>query len=342
MSDLWTGILIIAAGIFAAFILFLVYRKLVVRADLTESQFDDIIVMAIGKPLIIGVIALSVYFAITMTALPAGYEWIGDSRYLAVVYIALAAWMVSIFVQNFIMLYGKWLASKTESDIDDKIISFLEVAARYIIWFIAFLIILAYLQINITPLIAGAGIFGIAVALAAQDLISNFFGGALILIDKPFKVGERVKIDGNLGDVVAIGPRSTRIKTLDYQLITIPNSTIANAVITNYNMPDIKLKIKIPVSVAYGSDVKKVKRLLLEIATRAAGDTDYILADPAPSVYFLEYGESSLNFMMVVWAKVFNMAWEVKDSINTIIDERFREEGIEIPFPQVDVHLKDR
>jgi MscS family membrane protein len=342
MSDLWTGTLIIAAGIIAAFILYLVYRKLVVRADLTESQFDDIIVMAIGKPLIIGVIALSVYFALNITTLPAGYEWIRDSRYLVVIYIALAAWMVSIFVQNFIMLYGRWLASKTESDLDDKIISFLEVAARYIIWFISFLIILAYLNIDITPLIAGAGIFGIAVALAAQDLISNFFGGAIILIDKPFIVGERIKIDGNLGDVVAIGPRSTRIKTLDYQLITIPNSKIANSIVTNYNMPDIKLKIKIPVSVAYGSDVKKVKQLLLDIANKAAADTEYILTDPAPSVYFLEYGPSSLDYMMVVWAKVFNMAWDVKDYINTIIDERFREEGIEIPFPQMDVHLKER
>jgi MscS family membrane protein len=298
------------------------------------------VVLAFGRPLIIGILALSVYLAITIVDLPPDYAWITDSKYLVAFYIALAAWIVSTFVQNFISLYGRWMASRTESDIDDKIIEVLEVAARYIIWFIAFLLILSYLEIDITPLIAGAGIFGLAVALAAQDLISNFFGGALILIDKPFKVNDRVKIEDHLGDVVSIGPRSTRIKTLDYQLLTIPNSKIANSIVTNYAMPDIKLKVKIPISVAYGSDVKKVKEILLDIANEAARESPYILCDPAPSVYFLEFGASSLDYMLVLWAREFNMAWDVKDHINFQIDRRFAEEGIEIPFPQMDVHLR--
>ncbi len=342
MADLWVGALIILGGLVGSLVAYQIYRWLSARADLTESQFDDILVLAVGRPLIIGIFALSLFVALSVVELPGGYAEIQDSKYLGAFFILLGAWVLSTFVQNLLALYGKWMAARIEGDMDDRIIAFLEHAARYVIWFIAFLLVLSYLGIDITPLIAGAGIFGLAIALAAQDLFSNFFGGALILIDKPFKMNDRVKIEGYLGDVLSIGPRSTRIKTLDYQLLTIPNSKIANSIITNYAMPDIKLKIKIPVSVAYGSDVRRVKEILIEIATEAAQASHYVLCDPAPSVYFLEYGASSLDFMMVLWAKEFNMAWDVKDHINYRIDERFTAEGIEIPFPQMDVHIRDQ
>jgi len=153
-------------------------------------------------------------------------------------------------------------------------------------------------------------------------------------------VGDRIKIDTYLGDVVSVGPRSSRLQTLDYQLVTIPNSKIANSVIINYALPEVRLKIKMPVSVAYGSDVKRVKQILIEIADEAVHSSACVLSYPPPSVYFLEFAESSLNFTLVVWAKAFNMAWDVQDFINTRIDERFAEEGIEIPFNQMDVHIR--
>lgn len=244
------------------------------------------------------------------------------------------------FTYNFIHLYGCWMAARTESEVDDRIIDVLEIAVKYVIWFVAFFLILSTLDIDITPLLAGAGIAGVAVALAAQDLLSNFFGGALIVMDKPFKVGDRIKIDDYLGDVVSVGPRSSRLQTLDYQLVTIPNSKIASSVIINYALPEVRLKIKIPVSAAYGSDVHHVKEVLLGIAWEAVERSEYVISEPVPTVYFLEYGASSLNFTLVVWAKAFNMAWEVQDFINTRIYERFEEEGIEIPFNQMDVHIR--
>lgn len=339
MAELWYGAAILLAGIFIAFIAYKIYRYLLNRVDMTESKLDDIIVLSLGKPVVVGILAFSVFLSFSVIELPPDYAWIKDSKLLVSIYILLGAWVVSVFTQSFIEFYGRWYTASTEDELDDRILRIIELLAKYAIWFIAFLVILSYLEIDITPLIAGAGIIGLAVALAAQDLISNFFGGALILADKPFKIHDRIKIEEHLGDVVSIGPRSTRLRTLDYQLLTIPNSKIANTIITNYAMPDLKLKIRIPVSVAYGSDVKEVKRILYEIAEEAANEMMYILKDPPPSVYFLEFGESSLNFIMLVWAEKFNMAWEVKDHINNRIDERFREEGIEIPFPQLDVHI---
>lgn len=342
MSDIRIAAGIILIGIIAAYIVARVFKWLQHRADLTESRFDDILILSIGKPpLIAGILVFSFFLAMEYVPVPEEYAWIIEGKFLNAVYIFLGAWVVTIFVENFIKLYGQWLSAKTESELDDKIIDILEIAARYIIWFIAILIVLSYLQINITPLIAAGGVFGLAVALAAQDLISNFFGGALILVDKPFVIGDRIKIDGYLGDVESVGPRSTRIKTLDYQLLTIPNSKIANSVVTNYAMPDVKLKVKIPVSVAYGSDIRQVKEILLEICRDAAAKTPYILTAPAPNVYLLEFGgASSLDYMIVIWAKRFNMSWEIKDHINFEIERRFAEEGIEIPFPQMDVHMR--
>jgi MscS family membrane protein len=248
--------------------------------------------------------------------------------------------VISSLAYNVISFYGRMIAGKTETDLDDRIIGLLEIGMKYIIWFIALLLILSTLEIDITPLIAGAGIVGLAFALAAQDIISNFFGGAMIMVDKPFKLGDRIQIDTFIGDVVNVGPRSTRLQTLDYQLVTVPNSKMATSVIINYALPEARLKIKIPISVAYGSDVAKVKTILLEIGNEAAARSEYVLDNPAPSVYFLQFGESSLNFTLVVWARTFGLIWEVQDFINTRVEERFREAGIEIPFPQMDVNLK--
>jgi small-conductance mechanosensitive channel len=189
-------------------------------------------------------------------------------------------------------------------------------------------------------LLAGAGIAGIAVALAAQDFISNFFGGAIITVDKPFKVGDRIRVDDVYGDVISVGTRSTRIKTLDNQIVTIPNNKLTTNIITNYSEPDPRLRMTIPISVAYGTDPLRVKKILLEIAYDAIRNSEYFVDDPAPEALFVEFAESSLNFILRIWTKAVISTEKVKDTINCRIAERFVKEGIEVPFPQMDVHMK--
>ncbi len=159
-------------------------------------------------------------------------------------------------------------------------------------------------------------------------------------MDKPFGIGDRVKIDTFSGDVVSIGPRSTRIKTLDNQIVTVPNSTITSSVVINYALPDPRLKVRIPFCVAYGSDMEKVTEILLAIAREAAEKTAWVIADPAPSVYFLEFGESSLNGQLILWTNNYDNSWDVQDYMNRRIAVRFAEEKIEIPFRQVDVRMR--
>ena len=165
-------------------------------------------------------------------------------------------------------------------------------------------------------------------------------GGALITVDKPFKVGDRIKVDDFYGDVTHIGPRSTRLKTLEYQIVTIPNNKITTNIIVNYSMPDPKIKMTIPVSVAYGSDIDKVTKILYEVVDDAVKNTEYFLADPEPRVFFIEFGASELKFIIRVWSKAYNTPDEVKDAINRRVNARFAEEGIEIPFQQIDIHMR--
>jgi small-conductance mechanosensitive channel len=111
-------------------------------------------------------------------------------------------------------------------------------------------------------------------------------------------------------------------------------------VVVNYAQPDTTLKVRIPFSVAYGTDMPRLKKILLEIAREAAHKTPWVLSDPAPSVYFLEFGESSLNGQLILWTNNYDNAWDVQDYVNSRIDERFKRESIEIPFRQVDVWMR--
>lgn len=200
------------------------------------------------------------------------------------------------------------------------------------------MVVLSVWRINITPVLASAGIAGAAVAFAAKDTIANFFGGVSVFMDRPFKIGDYIVLDqGERGEVVAIGVRSTRIKTRDDVLITIPNSIIANTKIINESAPIPNFRVRIPVSIAYGSDIDAAQGVLLEIAA----DNERILTDPAPRVRFREFGESSLNFELLGWVGEPALRGLIVHELNCEIYRRFSALNIRIPFPQRDVHIHE-
>lgn len=173
----------------------------------TEPQLDDILLASIGRPLVITIIASLVYIAVThFGILPVTIAGFSVDLYLNAFFIVIGAWIVSSFSYNLLHTYGKSIAEKTDTDFDDRLIAQLEIIAKYLVWSVAFLLVLANFSINITPLLAGAGIAGIAFALAAQDSIGNFFSGAIIAMDKPFKIGDRITTDNYSGDIVYTGP----------------------------------------------------------------------------------------------------------------------------------------
>jgi MscS family membrane protein len=313
-------------------------KKLRQRAERTETKLDDIILNALGKPLYILILVAGIYYAIHQT--PYLVELMNQKdanyQYRKFILTIFGTWVVAILAKNVVKEYGYEWASRTESVMDDRLVALADMSVMYITWLIGIMIALKVIGYEITPLLTGMGIAGLALALAAQNVLTNIFGGVAITLDQLYKVGDRVEFGGVYGDIYEIKPRYTKIKTLNNTIITVPNSKVINDNIINFAIPDTMVRVKIPVSVAYGTDPKKVDRILLDIA----GKTPLVLNDPKPLIRFTEYAASSQNFEILVWVKHYDDRHPVVDWILREMFIRFREEGIEIPFNQMDIHVK--
>jgi MscS family membrane protein len=186
-------------------------------------------------------------------------------------------------------------------------------------------------------LVTGLGVGGLAVALAGREALSNLIGTIAILLDQPFKVGDFIVLgEGDRGTVTEIGLRSTRIRTRDGILVSIPNSNVATMKIVNESAPVTEARIHVPVGVAYGSSVQEVEQGLLAAAQKC----EYVIFDPAPSVRLVRFGDSVLEFELLVWIIRPEFRNRATNQLNRAIEEQLREQGIEIPFPQLNVHIR--
>ena len=193
-------------------------------------------------------------------------------------------------------------------------------------------------NINVTAIVASAGILSVAIGFAAKDTLGNLFAGIFIMADSPYKEGDYINLDtGERGYVNDIGIRSTRIQTRDDVEITIPNSVIANSKIINESGgPYEKERIRITIDVAYGTKLEDVKELLYNIAQAS----DNVCKDPEPRVRFREFGDSGLRFQLLAWIEKPEYRGRVIDELSINIYNIFNEKNIEIPFPQRTLHIK--
>ncbi len=208
---------------------------------------------------------------------------------------------------------------------------------RYVLLLLGLLIILQTAGVDLTTLNVLAGAVGIGLGFGLQNVVSNFFSGLIIMFERPIKIGDRIVIDDVEGDVVDIGTRSTKVLTNDNITIIVPNSKFITENVVNWKYNDGSVRFRIPVGVAYGTDVRKVEAILLEVAT-AEGE---VIDDPPPAVRFLEFGDSSLNLELRAWTtSAVHRKGKLISALNFAIYDAFRESGIEIPFPQHDVHIR--
>jgi small-conductance mechanosensitive channel len=215
---------------------------------------------------------------------------------------------------------------------------------RILFALVATIVVLENLGVHLTALWTTLGIGSVAVALALQDTLGNLFAGLYLLADRPISPGDYVKLDsGQEGYVVRIGWRSTQFRTLPNNLVIVPNSTLSKAVITNYSVPIPQLSVQIPVSVAYGTDSRRVEKVLTEIAEQAVRDgVEGLLGSPAPFARFIPgFGASSLDFTLIVQVRQFADQYLVQDELRHRIAERFAKEGIVIPYPYRTLTLDD-
>lgn len=331
-------LIILATSFIAAKTINLILEILIKKAEKTNTKLDDIILHTLGRPLYILIIVAGLYYAVHQT--PYLVDLItqkdADYQYRKFILTIFGTWIIASLAKRIIREYGFRWAASIKGQMTDRLVALADMSAVYIIWLIGIIIALSGIGYEITPLITGMGIVGLAIALAAKNVLSNVFGGVAITIDQLYKVGDRIEFAGIYGDIYEIKPRYTKIKTLNNTIITVPNSKVIDEQIMNYAVPDTRVRVKIPVGVAYGTDPKKIHEILLDIADKSP----LILKDPRPLVRFIEYASSSQNFEFLVWVKHYNDRHLAIDQILREIFTRFKEEGIAIPFKQMDIHLK--
>ncbi len=234
----------------------------------------------------------------------------------------------------------RWVVDQllSRSNVDIGIRQATGTIIRYIVVGIGFLAILQSAGINLSALTIIAGALGIGVGLGLQSITNNFVSGIIILFGRPIKVGDRIEVNDVVGDVINISPRATTVVTNDNIAMIVPNSEFISSTVTNWSYTDRKVRFSIPVPVSYRSDPERVRALLMEVAEAHPG----VLGEPEPDVLLDGFGDSALNFVLRVWSQRYTSRPGVlRSELNYAIIKKFREEGIEIPFPQRDIHIRD-
>jgi small-conductance mechanosensitive channel len=191
--------------------------------------------------------------------------------------------------------------------------------------------------IDLSSLAVIAGAIGVGLGFGLQNIISNFISGLIILAERPIAIGDRIDVGGVAGRVNKISLRSTTVLTNDNIAIIVPNSNFITGTVTNWNYGDPRVRLRLPIGVAYGSNLDQVRRLLLGIAA----EHPKVLRDPPPEVFFADFGDSALNLELAVWTEEMTTApRRLRSELNFAIEKQLREHQIEIPFPQRDLHLR--
>lgn len=300
----------------------------------TKTDVDDKIIDSLHKPIFRTILLLGLGVALKIEAIPDPWS----------LYIFASIQTLLILIWTFLIIHIISLVFLFMSDHPDRFhlvqpatLPVFEIGSKVIIIGGAAYFIMISWHLDPTGWVASAGIIGIAVGFAAKDTLANLFAGVFILADAPYKVGDFINLEGQRGQVIKIGLRSTRILTRDDIEITIPNSTIAAGKIVNESGgPSVKHRLRVPIGVAYGSDVDQVRTVLQGVADK----NEHLCRDPEPRVRFRKFGDSSLDFEILGWIDDPATRGITLDSMNTAVYKALAEAGIEIPFPKRDVYVR--
>lgn len=313
----------------------LLFKLLRWIAGKSRFSLDDSVIRLLRPP---------VYYSLLATGIYSGIEIMPISEKITMILgqavrtIGLIVWI--FFFSRLATLFLKRLAniSQTHAFIQNRTLTLFDNAAKVLILGLGVYALFVIWNIDMTAWLASAGIAGLAIGFAAKDTIANLFAGVFILADAPYKVGDYIVLDqGDRGKVMNIGLRSTRILTRDDVEITIPNSIIGNSSITNQSGGHhVKMRLRVKVGVAYGSDIDRVRQVLME----SARAEELVVKEPYPRVRFRAFGPSSLDFELLCWINDPELRGQAVDVLLDRIYKRFNAEKIEIPYSKHDVYIK--
>ena len=322
----------LGAAVVAEFVVIRAARRFVTR---TETGLDEIALAELRLPLVAS-LALAGVFALTridgvVAVVPvsaAALEaFFGDPALTLVV--VLWAWGLNETVNrgvDYLQEQGaRYDFAPVFSNVWTLVVAVGTVGTVLYIW-----------AIDVTPLLAGAGVAGIAVGFAAKDTVANFFGGVALYFDDTYRVGDFVELDsGETGTAVKVGVRSTTLLTRDEVLVTVPNSVLNATKVINQSAPSRRRRVRVPVGVAYGTDLDALEGLLIDIAVAEK----LVLESPKPRCRFRRFGDSALEYELLCWVSSPTRRAKAVHRLNRAIHDRFAAEGIEIPYPKRDVSV---
>jgi small-conductance mechanosensitive channel len=308
-----------------------VLRMLRRWAKANGSKLEDILVKALRGPSAIWLLMLALHFGAQASRLPVRAQN-ATAQILLVLFLIS---MTLVFSRLAVALVQFYPGPLSFTSLTGNLI-------RILILLFGVMIILNTLGISILPILTAFGVGGIAIALALQDTLSNLFGGFYVSVAGQVRVGDYIKLDTNEeGYVIDISWRSTSIRSLQNNVIIVPNAKLAKATITNFNLPEQTMSVSLPISVSYDSDLQAVENLLIEEAKNAAGQVPGLLSQPAPVVRFIPgFGPSSLDMTLTCSVEKFSDQYLVQHELRKRIFARFREAKIEIPFPTRTIYTR--
>lgn len=237
------------------------------------------------------------------------------------------SWLLRAFARS--EVYPRWELERGVGESINRLV-------HYFLITIGFFVALGALGVELQSFAIVLGALGVGIGFGLQNIVNNFISGLILLFERPVRVGDTIIVEGELGIIQKIGLRSTTVLTFDQAEVIVPNGDLISEKVTNWTLTDPVARLIVPVGVAYGSDVEKVLAILREVAASRAE----VIPEPQPQVLFTGFGDSSLNFELRVWVQELGLRLEVRSDLLAEIDRRFREEAIEIPFPQRDLHVR--
>ena len=301
-------------------------------AQKTKTEVDNILLRTVKNVVTYSIPVIGLMVALTPLALQTP---IPERILFSFLVVLLMRAAINLFDDMSEWLEKTWL-ERTASTLDQGLLPLLRKAVKTSVAIIGVLIILGKWEVQLGPLWGALGIGGLAIALALNSSLANVFSGINLILDRSANVGDKVKLEsGDVGVVLDIGLRTTLIRTYDNEVISIPNSQLANARIKNYTKPDATIRVSVDFAVAYGSDVAEVKRVVLDVISQL----DDISQEPEPQVLFLNMGDFSLDMCARVWVDDYGKQFARKLEMTELIYNTLNESGITIPFPTHTVHM---
>ena len=336
LREVLSGAIILAIALLLALLVHPVLTRLARGlAAKSKTTLDDALVAAMTGPLFVFVLVHGVFLALTTTTFLDSWQAKVNQAWLASA-LTVVVWGLQRVANAVIRWYGQEVATNTGTSLDDKMLPLVRRIVTAAIYVIGALLILDNLGIKLSPLLAGLGLGGLAVALALQPTLSAFFAGVYVAADGGIAVGDFIEVEGGpMGQVKDIGWRTTKIETPPGNLVTIPNSKLVDSVVTNYQGPTPEMNAVINCGVSYESDLARVEQVCLEVAREVIRDLpDSVVAKGfQPILRFREFGDSNIGFITILRAKDRGSTFLVTHEFVKRLHARFTVEGIEINYP---------